>query len=147
MNFIYEDSSPWPSDADGEGYSLSSAEINPSGSPGDFSYWTLSVIKDGTPFADNVKVEEEPPVTGNAGSLTVYPNPTTGPVTVLLDTEETVSSMDLTIFSTSGKLIRHESIGNPGLTDLSSGGLPAGVYILKVSTLKYSKRIAVILTR
>jgi len=58
-----------------------------------------------------------------------------------------VSSMDLTIFSSSGKLIRHESIGNPGLTDLSSGGLPAGVYILKVSTLKYSKRIAVILTR
>ena len=147
LNFVYEDSSPWPSDADGKGYSLSSAEINPAGSPGDFSYWTLSVIKDGTPFADNVKAVVEPPVMGNTGSLTVYPNPTTGPVTVLLDTEEEVSSMDLTVYSATGKLIRHESIGNPGLTDLSSAGLPAGVYILKVSTSKYSKRIAVILTK
>ena len=147
MNFIYDDSSPWPTNADGEGYSLSSAEVNPSGSPGDFSYWTLSVVKDGTPFADNVKPVVEPPVTGNSGSLSVYPNPTTGPVTVLLDTEETVSSMDLMIYSSTGKLIRHERIGNPGLTDLSSTGLPAGVYILKVSTSKYSKRIAVILTR
>ena len=147
MNFIYDDSSPWPTNADGEGYSLSSAEVNPSGSPGDFSYWTLSVVKDGTPFADNVKPVVEPPVTGNSGSLSVYPNPTTGPVTVLLDTEETLSSMDLMIYSSTGKLIRHERIGNPGLTDLSSTGLPAGVYILKVSTSKYSKRMAVILTR
>lgn len=147
INFIYDDSSPWPSDADGEGYSLSSAEINPAGSPGDFSYWTLSVIKDGTPFADNVIAPEEPPVTGETGSLSVYPNPTTGLVTILLNTDEMVSRMDLMIFTVTGKLIRQESIGNPGLTDLSASGLPAGVYILKVSTSKYSKRIAVILTK
>jgi len=147
MNFIYDDSSPWPSDADGEGYSLSSSEINPAGSPGDFSYWTLSVIKDGTPFADNVFAAEEPPVTGEAGSLSVYPNPTTGPVTILLNTDEMVSRMDLMIYTVTGKLIRHESIGNPGLTDLSASLLPAGVYILKVSTSKYSKRIAIILTK
>jgi len=147
MNFVYDDSSPWPSDADGDGFSLSSAEINPAGSPGDFSYWTLSVVKDGTPFADNVIVPDEPPSGGEKGSLTVYPNPTTGPVTILLSTDEEVSNMDLMIFSVTGKLMKHGTIGNPGLTDLSTSGLPAGVYILKVSTSKYNKRIVVILTK
>ncbi|TFG42427.1 MAG: hypothetical protein E4H43_03165, partial [Bacteroidia bacterium] len=68
IDFVYDDSSPWPSGADGEGFSLSSAEINPAGFPGDFSYWTLSVVKDGTPFADNVIAEVIPPDAGESGT-------------------------------------------------------------------------------
>jgi hypothetical protein len=147
MNFVYEDSSPWPSAADGEGYSLSSAEINPSGSPADYSYWTLSVKKDGTPFADNLLEQVEPPDTKNYGSLVAYPNPTTGLMTVQLLTDEEVSSMDLMLFTVTGKMVKHSTIGNPGLIDLSSLSLPAGVYIVKVTSSKYSARIPVILTK
>jgi hypothetical protein len=147
MDFVYDDSSPWPSEADGEGFSLSSAEINPSGSPGDYSYWTLSVIKDGTPFADNVLSVEEPPDSGDNGSLIAYPNPTAGIVTIQLLTDEEGNNMDLMVFSVTGKLIKHTNIGNPGLVDLSSFGLPSGVYIFKVTSSRYSSRTAVILNK
>jgi hypothetical protein len=147
MDFTYDDSSPWPSEADGQGFSLSSSAINPSGSPGDYSYWTLSVVKDGTPFADNVLPEVEPPDPGDKGILSAYPNPTTGIVTLQLATDEEVSKMDLMVYSITGKLIRSITIGNPGLVDLTSFGLPAGVYICKVSTPKYSSRTTVILTK
>jgi hypothetical protein len=147
IDFVYDDSSPWPSEADGEGFSLSSAEINPTRSPSDYSYWTLSVIKDGTPFADNVLSAEEPPDTGDKGSLTTYPNPTTGIVTIQLITDEDIINMDLMVFSVTGKLIKHTSIGNPGQFDLSSYGLPSGVYIFKVTSSGYSSRAAVVLTK
>jgi len=151
IKFNYQDSSPWPAAADGEGYSLSSTDINPSGDPGDFSYWTLSVKKDGTPFADNLMNDNENPDPNGNGILVVYPNPTSGQFTIHLMTneeaDEEVSSMDLMIFSTTGKIIKHATIGNPGLFDLSDSGLPAGVYIVKVSTLNYSARTAVILTK
>ena len=147
FNFVYDDSSPWPWEADGGGFSLSSKEINPSGSPVDYSYWTLSVIKDGTPFADNVLSSDEPTDYGNKGSLIAYPNPTAGIVTIQLVTDEAVSNVDLMLFSATGSLIKHATIGNPGMIDLSSLSLPAGVYIFKVTSSKYSSRTAVILTK
>ncbi len=147
MCFNYDDSSPWPSEADGEGYSLSSAEINPSGSPGDYSYWTLSVKKDGTPFADNVLAEVEPPGKENYSTLVAFPNPTTGLVTIQLLSDEEVNSMDLMLFTITGKMIKQMTLGNPGLIDLSSFSLPSGVYIIKISSSKYSARIPVVLTK
>jgi hypothetical protein len=147
LDFVYDDSSPWPSGADGDGFSLSSSVINPTGFPGDYSYWTLSVVKDGTPFADNILTVPEPPGEKGKGLLTAYPNPTNGTVTLQLETDEEVSRMDLIVFSVTGKVIRNFTIGNPGLIDLASFGLPSGVYICKVITPKYSSRTAIILTK
>lgn len=147
LDFVYDDSSPWPTGADGDGFSLSSSVINPTGFPGDYSYWTLAVVKDGTPFADNILTVPEPPGAGDNGLLTAYPNPTNGTVTLQLETDEEVSRMDLIVFSVTGKIIRHFTIGNPGLIDLASFGVPSGVYICKVTTPKYSSRTAVILTK
>ena len=145
INFSYQDSSPWPTAADGEGFSLSSAEINPSGDPGNYSYWTLSVKKDGTPFADNLLTDDENPPPDDNGSLVVYPNPTSGLITIQLISDD--ETMDLSIYSTTGRIIKHAKIGNPGLFDFSASGLPAGVYIIKVNSLKYSSRTMVIVTK
>ena len=147
FDFDYYDSSPWPEPADGEGYSLSSDAINPAGNPVDYTYWVLSVRKDGTPFADNILPDDGNPDPDDNGSLVVYPNPTHGLITVQLLTDEGVNDMDLVIYSITGKLIGHTKIGNPGLYDMSASGLPAGVYIVKASSLKYSSRIKVILIK
>jgi hypothetical protein len=146
INFSYQDSSPWPTVADGEGFTLSSAEINPSGDPGDYSYWTMSVKKDGTPFADNILTDDGSAPDDN-GSLFAYPNPTQGFITIQLITDEETTDMDLMIFTITGRLVKHTKIGNPGLFDLATSGLPAGVYIIKVTSLKYSSRTLVILTK
>ncbi len=147
IRFIYEDSSPWPEGADGDGYSMASAAINPVGDPGDHSYWVLSVQKDGNPFADNLMTPEVPVEPTPEGSVIVYPNPTTGIVTVHLFTDEILEEMDVEIHSAAGKLMKRLEIGNPGLIDLTSEGLPAGFYILGVKTDKYSQRTAIILTK
>jgi len=147
IRFTYDDSSPWPSGADGEGYSLSSKEINPVGDPGIYSYWTLSVKKDGTPFADNMLTEDEDPGISGQGSLLVYPNPTTGLIRVQMLVDDDISSLDIMLFTTTGRLIKRTTIGNPGLIDLSGFGLSEGVYILKAISGKYSSRIPVIFTK
>jgi len=146
MRFTYGDSYPWPGDADGEGYSLSSQEISPSGNPSDFAYWTLSVKKDGTPFADNI-LQEDGGSGSSGGLLSVYPNPTEGLIRIQLEQESGTPLMEVYLYSTTGRLILHETLGNPGLLDLSGYRLPAGVYILKAATSDYSARIPVILTR
>jgi hypothetical protein len=127
IRFTYDDSSPWPSGADGEGYSLSSKEINPVGDPEIYSYWTLSVKKDGTPFADNMLTEEADPGISGQGSLLVYPNPTTGLIRIQMLVEDDASSLDIMLFTTTGRLIKRTTIGNPGLIDLSGFGLSEGV--------------------
>ena len=147
IRFIYEDSPPWPDGADGDGFSMASAAINPGGDPGDHSYWTLSVEKDGNPFADNVMNPDVPIDPAPDGSLLVYPNPTDGIVTVHLFTDEVLEEMDVEIHSAAGKLMKRLEIGNPGLIDLKSEGLPAGFYILGVKTHQYSLRTAIILTK
>jgi hypothetical protein len=55
--------------------------------------------------------------------------------------------MDLMIFTNTGTIIKHSTIGNPRLFDLSASGLPAGVYIFKVSSLNYSSTTIVILSK
>ncbi|HUV01010.1 MAG TPA: CotH kinase family protein [Bacteroidales bacterium] len=147
INFIYEDSSPWPTLADGDGYSLSSAEINPSGDPSNVSYWTTSVIKGGTPFSDNVLNNEETPELPSDGKLIAYPNPTTGILTIRFAAEEVISNIELILTDITGKRVKYLSTGNPGMVDLASSGLPAGIYILHLNSSKYKARLRIILLR
>jgi hypothetical protein len=145
IDFIYDDSAPWTSTADGDGYSLSSAEINPTGDPANYFYWTQSVLKGGNPFADNTLADSETPVLYQEGSLFVYPNPTTGLISIRLITDEVTDRIDLMLFDLTGKQIKHTTTGNPGMLDMS--GLPAGLYILSVNSSKYSTRIRIILLK
>ena len=145
IDFVYYDSSPWPSLADGDGYSLSSEEINPAGNPANHFYWTQSVIKDGTPFADNLLPDPETPPLYKEGSLFVYPNPTRGLISVRLITDESANRMEVNLIDLAGKQVMQTSIGNPGMLDLS--GLSAGLYILKVNSSKYSAKIRLVLLK
>jgi len=146
VDFSYSDDLPWPREADGDGFSLASKEINPSGNPADYTYWTASAKKDGNPFADNQSVPDIIDPAYN-GSIIVYPNPSKGLITVQLMTDDADNAMELTVYSTSGKILDRKLIGNPGLIDLSGLGLPDGIYILNVKTSGYSGHRAVILAK
>lgn len=147
IRFTYVDSPPWPDEADGGGYSIASAEINPDGDPGVHTYWAPSVKKDGNPFADNIVTPDDPFDPVPDGSLLVYPNPTTGVVTVQVIAGEDLEEMEIEIYSSGGRLMRRLKIGNPGMVDLKSEGLPAGFYILGVKTSEYSAKKAIILIK
>jgi len=147
MNFTYLDSSPWPSGADGDGLSLSASEINPVGDPDNYNYWTLSVKKDGTPFADNVLSGDENPGLTSENSLIVFPNPTTGIVTIQFTGEEEMNELRLLLIDVTGRLVSRFSTGNPGMLDLSRSGLPDGLYFLMIDSQKNSHRIPVVLAK
>lgn len=145
IDFLYSDSDPWPSKADGEGYSLSSKEINPAGDPAVYDYWTLSVKKDGTPFADNVLSDSNNDNSLIPGTLTVYPNPTAGLITFRLETNGEAGLSEIRVFDQTGKLVIHTFAGNPDMIDLSSFRLPEGLYFIRVLNGKYSGDRPVIL--
>jgi hypothetical protein len=146
IDFIYDDASPWSSLADGKGYSLSSAEIDPVGNPANISYWTTSIVKYGTPFADN-SVNPNPPDQVSEGSLLVYPNPTKRIITIQLVTEEDLILLNISLYNVTGKRVYSSVIGNPGLLDLNSLGLAGGIYFLDVSSKGISARSRIIFVK
>jgi hypothetical protein len=50
MDFIYDDDAPWPQNADGNGLTLVSEELNPTGDPSDYTFWKEGTAIHGTPF-------------------------------------------------------------------------------------------------
>ncbi len=52
ISFKYSDTSPWPLEADGLGYTLESKESRPTGDPNEPSYWEKSSKIHGTPGAE-----------------------------------------------------------------------------------------------
>jgi hypothetical protein len=144
INFIYDDSSPWPSLADGDGFSLSSVEVNPTGNPPDISYWTTSIVKDGTPFADN-SIIQNPTDQLSEGSVVAYPNPTKGLITIHLISDKDINLLNISIYSLTGKLLSSSKIGNPGLLDLADIGLPDGVLFIRVSAEGINGMLRIIL--
>jgi hypothetical protein len=117
------------------------------GDPDNYTYWTLSVKKDGTPFADNVISEDENPGQTSENSLIVFPSPTTGIVTIQFTGEEEMNELRLLLIDVTGRLVSRFSTGNPGMLDLSRSGLPDGLYFLMIDSQKNSHRIPVVLAK
>jgi hypothetical protein len=147
IDFTYEDSEPWPSKADGDGYSLSSKEKNPVGDPADYHYWTLSSIKDGTPFADNSLSDPQVTDSLSQGTLIAFPNPTAGSLSLGFAGEEEGNQIELWLFNSLGQPVVHTFSGNFEIIDLAAFGLPAGMYILKGKTEKYSGKVPLIILK
>ncbi|MFO7448435.1 MAG: CotH kinase family protein, partial [Ignavibacteriaceae bacterium] len=54
FSFNYDDSSPWPEEADGEGYSIVSKDLNGNGDPNLAEYWIRSGAINGSPGATDI---------------------------------------------------------------------------------------------
>jgi hypothetical protein len=133
INFSYETLYPWPEEPDGYGYSLSSKGSNPRGDPADYQYWTKSVVKDGTPFADNTLSVNENPVP-EEGTLVLFPNPTGGVFEYYLITREKLELMDMEMYDMVGKQVLRTRISTSGSFNLSDYGLSSGIYQVIVRT-------------
>jgi hypothetical protein len=146
IHFSYYDSAPWPSKPDGDGFSLSAAEINPLRDPSDYIYWTTSYKTGGTPFADNSLTIPGQPDTNPDNYLLAFPNPTTGYLTLHYLSENEIEKIDLQVFDINGKIMYTAALSNPGSIDLSAKKLPAGIYFIKTagSSFKSATRIVLL---
>lgn len=132
-SFTYDDSAPWPVEADGDGYTLVSVENNPTGDPDSFVYWKRSAKKEGSPFAnDHDIVNNISENSLNRNSVTVFPVPTNESVTIKLESGDPDKSFRASLFDLNGKLFHQHSFFSSGIINLKSLGLHSGVYFLKL---------------
>ena len=128
FSLTYSDESPWPIEADGDGYSLVSQAADPSGNPDLASYWKRSMNKGGSPFADDpVSTAIENLIRGTGGVLQIYPNPSTGMILVDMN-REINGPVKLRFTSVTGATLFITDIEGPTVIDLSEHDLAPGVY-------------------
>jgi hypothetical protein len=146
FSFRYDDRSPWPEAADGEGYSLVAKDLSAALDPGQPGYWRLSLRLHGSPGSDDTTasavrtLETDAPLRFGLGLN--YPNPF-NPATRFSFETTAPAHISLQVFDIRGRRIRtllsgkmraglHETVWD-GFDD---SGLPAasGVYILRLET-------------
>ena len=135
----YDDRSPWPEAADGDGATLEL--IDPSGDNARPEAWAASHRLGGTPGRRN-SVRPYDPSDGELGTLDPvvlgppYPHPfsTETLISYRMDRPGTV---ELRVYDLTGRLVQHinvgqQAIGNHGL-HWNASGLSAGVYLYQLS--------------
>lgn len=145
IDFSYDDSFPWPESADGEGYTLTATEKNPVGDPSDYTYWRQSSIIGGTPFADDPSADSQDTTYGSG--LKVYPNPSTGSVTISFIQGDESLHLELWLFNQIGQPVLHIYSSNSQAIDLSAYHLPEGIYYLRASAEGMSGKVKLILLK
>ncbi len=141
ISFTFSDDAPWPEGADGNGYSLVSVKINPTGDPGSYEYWTTSKEFYGSPFYDDAKSITRVPgiVFETEADFSVYPNPSKEIVNLdfFLNTEEHI---DISLYDLNGRLIyalAPENLSSGYHTrriQLSTLNIKSGIYLVKFRT-------------
>jgi len=134
IRFFYSDDPPWPSEADGEGFSLTSGVKNPTGFPGDAAYWKSSFHKGGSPFADEPYDVSLKPDIMEVADIDVYPNPTSDLLNVRLPKSLDGLVATLELYGIKGNLVHHEDFYGNSSIQLSDLNLSSGIYIVKIRT-------------
>lgn len=142
LSFTYSDSDPWPELADGDGYTMISAEVNPTGDPNLPEYWTASPGIYGNPFSDTTIIISGIPQE-IAGRFEIFPNPTSDYLNIVSGTELT-SLSTLSIYSVMGRLIFKDSFTGEIEINLDAMNIQPGIFIIIIengNTVKTEKVI------
>ncbi|MFO7446497.1 MAG: lamin tail domain-containing protein [Ignavibacteriaceae bacterium] len=146
FSFSYDDSSPWPEEADGEGYSIVSKDINGNGDPNLAEYWIRSGAINGSPGATDIAtgIEIVNSSAPNKYSLVQnYPNPF-NPSTNITYTLPERAAVKIIVYDMLGREIKTliNEIKDPGTHSVeftASGNdyLPSGVYFYSITANKF----------
>ncbi|MCU0408515.1 MAG: CotH kinase family protein [Bacteroidales bacterium] len=146
IRLTYGITAPWPSEADGEGNSLASAENDPGGDPSDYTYWVSSFAKGGNPFSDNI-LGDDNELEENELDVSLYPNPTTGIIRVEINSFEPDRTYEMILSDMSGRITGRIETGRESVIDLRRFKASQGVYILTVRSGKQSRKLKVVVIR
>ena len=129
--FVYHDDLPWPTEADGEGYSLVSSEHDPLGNPASYDYWKASTYIGGSPFMDDPEPTHAEMKDQTEGEILLYPNPTSGLLNIRLPEEWAYEESSFQVYGLSGNLIYQTLIS--GSTGIHLDHLDPGIYVVKIT--------------
>ncbi len=141
ISFTYSDTIPWPMEPDGDGYSLVSAETNPTGDPNFVEYWTVSKYLNGSPMKDDEAstITDSYELALNTFDFEIYPNPASASVNIdfSLETEERI---EISLYDLNGRQLQilvneHLSSGyHNKLIQLNSINIKSGIYLVALKT-------------
>lgn len=127
--FDYSDADPWNSEVDGSGYSLTTANVYPTGNPNDFSYWRRSSYLHGSPFYDDNGFPLKDDANLSAVGVKVYPNP----VSQLLFVETGESYSNAELYTANGRRLIGQEVDGNSVIDLAGLNAQPGILILKLT--------------
>lgn len=135
LSFTYYDITPWPVEADGEGYSLTSAEEIPTGDPNNPDYWKLSLKTGGSPGLSDehcVSVENTSERNDENTNLAVYPNPTKGYLFLDFKDGSVNDFANIFIVDMNGRIVFSNSFRQSCKINLNELSISPGIYVLRV---------------
>jgi len=135
LSFTYSDKSPWPVEADGKGYSLTSVDENPTGDPNNYAYWKSSTYMYGSPYTNDDKSAVGNDIVSNNRTIGMflYPNPTSGEITIDL-LNSTSEETKLFVYNMEGKQILCTTVSSGETIDLRKYVSDKGIYFMKAIT-------------
>lgn len=142
LNFAYQRGGDWPAAA-GTGYSMVASEINPTGHPGNPSYWRASSAIGGSPGTDdsistalmNLAMQQQFIVSAN-------PNPFSNTTNISYSVSKS-GHVNISVFSSTGQLLRvltnqHQGEGTYEImwNGRAANGnvLPNGLYFIRMTS-------------
>lgn len=145
-SFLYDDKSPWPESADGEGYSLVSYYTNADGDPADPLYWRSSYRIDGSPYDDDMitSLDEYYTHEFNWDEVYIYPNPTTDIVTIQVLNRTDTERVKISITDIMGRVILDTDLYNSQNFSLKENNLQPGVFFVNISVGNYQKTYKIV---
>ncbi|MFH0758571.1 MAG: CotH kinase family protein [Bacteroidota bacterium] len=143
MHFVFQDTIPWPPQADGEGFSLVSTVHDPDGNPADYRYWRASTYIGGSPFKNDPLPTVKQPVYANQPDILLYPNPTSGLLYVQWPDGSIPVESTIQLYSLNGSLLYQTELYNEQQISIGHLNLSSGVYLVKITTgvLIFRKKI------
>jgi hypothetical protein len=134
IHFSFSDVPPWPTEPDGEGYSLVSAVRDPDGNPADFRYWRASAYIGGSPFKDDPSTVNNQPMYASQPDILLYPNPTSGLLYVQWPDGSIPGEATIQLYSLNGSLLYQTDLYNEQQINIGHLNLSSGVYIVSITT-------------
>jgi len=134
FSFEYDDSSPWPAEPDGMGYSLVSERFNPTGNPDTPDYWRTSRTIGGSPFHDDewpVSQPETPMAQTITNRYDVFPNPSGGNIYLQFNDWIENEKVNVRITDLQGKEIYQTKTDKEMVLRLNEFSIPAGLYLIQ----------------
>lgn len=142
----YDDSDPWPEEADGGGHSLVPIDINPTGDQDDYSKWMISENRIcGSPGKDENIPSTTISTIKNQVKFIIFPNP--GLKSDQLTIQSTLSILDVELYNIQGQKVKtHIASRKDG--EITLGHLSqAGTFFVKIRFADGSKGTKVLMLK
>lgn len=138
IHFVYSDEQPWPTEADGQGYSLVPASDFPNNNPALYSDWRRSGESGGSPFADDSRTLTAIELEVDEADMHLYPNPTSGLLHIEVPEALLTPHSTFELYGIKGRLIQTREIHGNITIRLDQLKLSGGIYIVRIETGKAS---------